>query len=233
MKRVWKPLDIMGLRLYKVTVSWPSVVTPAGHTFKDRVEKHIVAADSPRGAAKIVADQYRTLPEDKRPYCQGYALNVCQPASWYDRSEGCLSPCDCKHERTRLLGGGSGSSDGDSWRNDAWLCTDCGEIHVVGWRNGQRMEVRFGLCCDDDLRAAANYMRGEEAAAAAVRTAKPGSLPSVAGRMEMTHADFQNACQVELGRLQEDQNCDNRLVQLLCEAVRCSRECCELAKKGL
>lgn len=54
-------------------------------------------------------------------------------------------------------------------------------------------------------------------------------LPSVAGRMEMTHADFQRACQLELGRLQEDPNCDTRLVYLLCEAVRCSRECCDIA----
>lgn len=58
-------------------------------------------------------------------------------------------------------------------------------------------------------------------------------LPSVAGRMEMTHADFQRACQVELGRLQEDHLCDNRLVYLLCEAVRCSRECCDLATRNL
>lgn len=54
-------------------------------------------------------------------------------------------------------------------------------------------------------------------------------LPSVAGRMEMTHEDFQWACQMELGRLQEDPNCDNHIVHLLCEAYRCSRECCELA----
>ena len=58
---------------------------------------------------------------------------------------------------------------------------------------------------------------------------KGETLPSVAGRMRMTHEDFQRACQVELGRLQEDHLCDNRLVHLLCEAVRCSRECCEIA----
>ena len=62
----------------------------------------------------------------------------------------------------------------------------------------------------------------------------PGSaLPSVAGRMEMTHIDFQHACQVMLMELQQDHLCDNRMVQLLCEAVRCSRECCELAKMNL
>ena len=54
----------------------------------------------------------------------------------------------------------------------------------------------------------------------------------VAGRMEMTHADFQRACQLEIARLQEDLNCDTRLVYVLCAAVRYSRECCELAVGG-
>ena len=58
-------------------------------------------------------------------------------------------------------------------------------------------------------------------------------LPSVAGCMEMTHADFQNGCQVELARLQADPLCDSRLVYLLCEAVRCSRECCKLVEMNL
>ena len=51
--------------------------------------------------------------------------------------------------------------------------------------------------------------------------------------MEMTHADFQHACRVMLGELQENPNCDTRLVHLLCEGVRCSRECCDLAKMSL
>lgn len=60
-----------------------------------------------------------------------------------------------------------------------------------------------------------------------------GPLPSVAGRMEMTHQDFQRACAVALRDLQENPNCDTHLVHLLCEAVRCSRECCDLAKMPL
>lgn len=55
----------------------------------------------------------------------------------------------------------------------------------------------------------------------------------VAGHMEMTHADFQRACRVELDRLQTDPNCDTRLIYLLCEAVRCSREACDLARVRL
>ena len=58
-------------------------------------------------------------------------------------------------------------------------------------------------------------------------------LPSVAGRMEMTHEDFQRACQVALGELEKFPNGDVTLIDLLCEAVRCSRECCELAKSGI
>lgn len=55
------------------------------------------------------------------------------------------------------------------------------------------------------------------------------ALPNVAGRMEMTHEQFQRACQVMIGEIQETALWDNRLVHLLCEAVRCSRECCDLA----
>jgi len=56
------------------------------------------------------------------------------------------------------------------------------------------------------------------------------SLPEVAGRMEMTHDHFQRACQVLIGHEQSNHiSCDTALVRVLCEAVRCSRECCELA----
>lgn len=52
--------------------------------------------------------------------------------------------------------------------------------------------------------------------------------------MEMTHDDFQRACQVTLRDIQEDP-CwgDTRLFYLLCEAIRVSRECCELAERAL
>ena len=64
--------------------------------------------------------------------------------------------------------------------------------------------------------------------------AEPHSpLPTIAGRMEMTHEDFQRACAVALCELQENPNCDTALVHVLCEAVRCSRECCELATSSL
>lgn len=59
-----------------------------------------------------------------------------------------------------------------------------------------------------------------------------GDLPSVAGRMEMTHGDFQRACRVALRDIQEQPNPDTSLLRLLCEAVRCSQECCELARSA-
>ncbi len=58
-------------------------------------------------------------------------------------------------------------------------------------------------------------------------------LPSVAGRMEMTHEDFQRACRVVIDEVQcgqSGQPWHAAVITLLCEAVRCSRECCELAK---
>lgn len=58
-------------------------------------------------------------------------------------------------------------------------------------------------------------------------------LPIVAGRMEMTHKEFQQACRVLLAELQANPNCDNSVIRVICEAVRCSRECCDLAKSTL
>jgi hypothetical protein len=45
-------------------------------------------------------------------------------------------------------------------------------VTVSAQKQGVAFKVQFGLCCDDDLRAAANYMRGEAAAEDAVRRAK-------------------------------------------------------------
>ena len=58
-------------------------------------------------------------------------------------------------------------------------------------------------------------------------------LPSVAGHMSMTHADFQNACLVALQDLERVPvpGPDRVITQLLCEAVRCSRECLATAAK--
>jgi hypothetical protein len=64
-------------------------------------------------------------------------------------------------------------------------------------------------------------------------TPTSSALPGVAGRMEMTHADFQRACAVAINDLQATGFEEIRapgVVHLLCEAVRCSRECCELVK---
>lgn len=45
----------------------------------------------------------------------------------------------------------------------------------------------------------------------------------------MTHKAFQRACQLIINNEQESIRPDNALVKVLCEAVRCSRECCEIA----
>lgn len=56
-------------------------------------------------------------------------------------------------------------------------------------------------------------------------------LPNVTGRMEMTHADFERACLVLLRDVQQDPHCHLGMIQVLCEAVRCSRECCNLSSE--
>lgn len=161
MKRVWKPAGMMGLRFYKVVVSWP------GTTMRSRQDDQlVVAAASPREAAAIVAAQYAELPADRRPDCYGRALNINQPAEWWEGITPQVSPSTCKHERITSLQGGSGTcadgkGGGETWRENVALCLECGQLSVSATRNGQHFNVQFGLNCDQHLRAAARYMRSE------------------------------------------------------------------------
>ena len=56
-------------------------------------------------------------------------------------------------------------------------------------------------------------------------------LPTVVGKMSCSHADFQRGCLVLLRDVQQDPHCHLGLIQILCEAVRCSRECCDLSSQ--
>lgn len=178
MKRCWKPFDVLGMRFYKVLVQWTGVKT----------DHEIVAADSPSGAARIVAEQYTNLPSDRRPYCVGVALNVCQPVEWVERSQ-VVSPLDCKHERRTTLQSGSGSyadgkGGGESWREHVSLCRACGQIEVNATKNGQHINLKFGINCDEDLLGAANYMRSDAEARDVIerrnRLTEPTQSPKVA-----------------------------------------------------
>ncbi len=82
MKRVWKPLDVGGLRLYKVKRRF--IWKPDG---KGHVEESIVAASTPRAAASIIERIY-TESDKQNTYCEnitytGYALDVLMPESWW------------------------------------------------------------------------------------------------------------------------------------------------------
>ena len=64
-----------------------------------------------------------------------------------------------------------------------------------------------------------------------VMTTQDDKLPKVTGKMVMSHQDFQRACRVKIQEEQEKgELCDLSMLLVLCEAVRCSEECCELAK---
>lgn len=169
MKRVWKPVGLMGLRLYKVFTAWPN---PVGSGHPQRIEQSVVAANAPMEAAEIVRKQYEEMPLESRPSCRGEALNVCQPAEWWEGITPSVSPSNCKHHRSTTVCGGSGAGDGFSWREDVSLCLDCGEIHVSSTKNGEHFSIRFGLSCDDHIRAAAHYMRSELETADAIEWAK-------------------------------------------------------------
>lgn len=78
MKRVWKPLDVKGLRLYKVKMEF------ARHPEWNR--SMIVAAQSPGQAARMIKRTHEGIQwlDNDIPTFQGYALTVYQPREWIE-----------------------------------------------------------------------------------------------------------------------------------------------------
>jgi hypothetical protein len=82
-KRVWKPLDFAGLRLYRVVLSYTlKNFNPPRTTTKH----YIVAATRPREAASLVEDEVRESYEGNSDIAYwnvaGYPVEVLQPIEW-------------------------------------------------------------------------------------------------------------------------------------------------------
>lgn len=75
-KRVWKPLCIDGLRLYRVLV-----VIPMRHDTNNVSLVKIVAAKSPTHAERLMREIYK----DEYTSIIGDALDIYQPESWYEK----------------------------------------------------------------------------------------------------------------------------------------------------
>jgi hypothetical protein len=83
MKRVWKPLDVGGQRLYEVYL-YRQIKGKQGQ----HVKTYVVAADSPSNAAKLIEERHEESlnnnPEISEWYVQGFALNILQPEEWWE-----------------------------------------------------------------------------------------------------------------------------------------------------
>jgi len=145
MNIVWKPLDLMGKRLYRVVANW-----------RGQRSHHIIAADAPRHAAQVYVESVGPVTD---LYATGFALQVGQPADWFNQKM--ISPSACKHHRAETISGMRGSGPGFQEEHHVSICMDCGEITVRTMKDGKRCTVEFGLNCDWHLRAAAKYMRSE------------------------------------------------------------------------
>jgi hypothetical protein len=75
MKRVWKPLDVGGLRLYGVDLRF------TGHPEWDMAK--VAAAQSPRHALELVMKAYIGQHWIVEPTYYAHALDVLQPESWW------------------------------------------------------------------------------------------------------------------------------------------------------
>lgn len=192
-------MDVMGQRLYEVSVSWPGRSGP-GAGWNARIESMIVAASTPRHAAEIVAKQYENILErDRRPSCYGHALNVCQPSEWLD-GEPEISPSACKHHRLDLISSSRGACEGNNWDAAAYICLDCGELQVSARRNGQFSRINFGLNCDWHLVAAARYMRSANERTQAL--ARCGAGDSKKAVVETLMVGFEDGAQLTREQLQ-------------------------------
>lgn len=74
--RVWKPIDIGGLRLYRVTVSFR-----IGTHYVRQNRAYTVAAKTPTDAVKRLRQCFDECDGDA--HFHGEALAVLQPASWW------------------------------------------------------------------------------------------------------------------------------------------------------
>ena len=110
MKRVWKPLDYMGLRLYEVRIGWENM----GH-----IMRRIVAAKSPSHAARIIRAVFVGSDSEHVPNITANPLSVNQPEEWFNQ-EPAEDRVKCKHGRTDVLQSSRGTSINPDGAADNW-----------------------------------------------------------------------------------------------------------------
>jgi len=88
MKRVWKPLDCGGKRLYSVTLQYFSK-EDGKQCYGNKEAPLLVMANSPRGAAGLVHKIYNSSESPIRIECYGHATTVLMPESWWQEGIPC------------------------------------------------------------------------------------------------------------------------------------------------
>lgn len=72
--RAFKPLDINGLRLYRVEIKFFN--NPKWNS------THLVIAKSPTEAARLIKEAYSDAEFIEEPFIKGYGVDVYQPIKW-------------------------------------------------------------------------------------------------------------------------------------------------------
>lgn len=67
------------------------------------------------------------------------------------------SPLDCKHNRMHLIQ--ESRSGPPPLRESVWICRDCGQFSVSGWKDGVTYRVEFTLSTRASVEAAGRYLR--------------------------------------------------------------------------
>lgn len=89
-KRVWKPLDVGGKRLYTVSTRWIIL------GIEYQLEDCFVLANSPSSAAELIHNIHRGTRSDGVLNCIGHPLDVLMPKSWWDEGIPCCK--EASHE---------------------------------------------------------------------------------------------------------------------------------------
>lgn len=80
-RRVWKPLDCGGKRLYSVTHQY--YTGDGRQAYGNSEVPQLVMADSPRNAASLIHAIYNQPGQSLRVECRGHAVKILMPESWW------------------------------------------------------------------------------------------------------------------------------------------------------
>lgn len=137
MNRIWAPLDLRGLRLYRV---WQYFTN-----HPDWKQSFILPAKSPSHAAGIIQEIFSNADFKETPYYHGEALSVLQPEKWVKGNNSDPALDQCQHKEKGLIQAGRYAGDAGTGSENVSICLNCGIVQIFGDRNGENFEISIHI----------------------------------------------------------------------------------------